>query len=99
MLPRAIEQRVIYVAGSAFFVDGTGANILRLSFSLPSKEKIVEGVQRLTRVIKEELAAATGAGGSPTMTVGACRVRRSRERSAFQRRETRLEQLRLVVAR
>ena len=56
MLPRAIEQRVIYVAGSAFFIDGTGANILRLSFSLPTKEKIVEGVQRLTRVVKEELA-------------------------------------------
>jgi 2-aminoadipate transaminase len=56
MLPRAIEQRIIYVAGSAFFVDGTGANTLRLSFSLPSKEKIIEGVQRLARVVKEELA-------------------------------------------
>ena len=56
MLPRAIDQRVIYVTGSAFFIDGTGANILRLSFSLPTKEKIVEGVQRLTRVVKEELA-------------------------------------------
>jgi 2-aminoadipate transaminase len=56
MLPRAIEQRVIYVTGSAFFVDGTGANILRLSFSLPSKAKIVEGVQRLTRVVQAELA-------------------------------------------
>jgi 2-aminoadipate transaminase len=56
MLPRAIEQRVIYVTGSAFFVDGSGSNTLRLSFSLPSKEKIVEGVQRLTRVVKEELA-------------------------------------------
>ncbi len=56
MLPRAVEQRVIYVTGSAFFVDGSGGNILRLSFSLPSKEKIVEGVRRLTRVIREELA-------------------------------------------
>jgi 2-aminoadipate transaminase len=56
MLPRAIERRVIYVAGSAFFVDGGGPNVMRLSFSLPSKEKIVEGVQRLARVIKEELA-------------------------------------------
>jgi 2-aminoadipate transaminase len=56
MLRRAIGQRIIYVAGSAFFVDGTGANILRLSFSLPSKEKIVEGVERLTRVVKAELA-------------------------------------------
>jgi 2-aminoadipate transaminase len=61
MLPRAIEQRVIYVAGSAFFVDGSGANILRLSFSLPSKEKIVEGVQRLTRVITDELAGRDNA--------------------------------------
>ncbi len=56
MLPRAVEQRVIYVAGSAFFVDRSGGNVLRLSFSLPSKEKIVEGVRRLTRVIREELA-------------------------------------------
>jgi 2-aminoadipate transaminase len=56
MLPRAVEQRVIYVTGSAFFVDGSGGNILRLSFSLPSKEKIVEGVRRLTRVIRGELA-------------------------------------------
>jgi DNA-binding transcriptional MocR family regulator len=56
MLPRAVEERVIYVAGSAFFVDGGGGNILRLSFSLPSKEKIVEGVRRLTQVIREELA-------------------------------------------
>lgn len=56
MLPRAIEQRVIYVAGSAFFVDGTGANRMRLSFSLPTREKIEEGVRRLAAVIKAELA-------------------------------------------
>jgi 2-aminoadipate transaminase len=56
MLLRAIGERIIYVAGSAFFVNGAGANIMRLSFSLPSKEKIIEGVQRLTRVIKAELA-------------------------------------------
>ncbi len=57
MLPRAIESRVIYVAGSAFFVDGSGSNIMRLSFSLPTKEKIVEGVKRLAGVVKAELAA------------------------------------------
>lgn len=56
MLARAIEQRVIYVAGSAFFVDGTGANVLRLSFSLPSREKIVDGVKRLAHVVRGELA-------------------------------------------
>jgi DNA-binding transcriptional MocR family regulator len=56
MLPRAIERRVIYVAGAAFFVDGSGRNTMRLSFSLPPVEKIVEGVRRLATVVKEELA-------------------------------------------
>ena len=55
MLERAVEQRVIYVAGSAFFVDGSGANLMRLSFSLPSEERIVEGVRRLATLIKQEL--------------------------------------------
>ena len=79
MLPRAIEQRVIYVAGSAFFVDGSGANILRLSFSLPSKEKIVEGVQRLTRVVREELAGRPQGTGRRSESPGRDRAyRRSR---------------------
>ncbi len=56
LLPRAIEQRVIYVAGRAFFVDGSGRNTMRLSFSLPTPEKIVEGVRRLAQVVKAELA-------------------------------------------
>lgn len=56
ILPRAIEHKVIYVAGSAFFVDGTGRNLLRLSFSLPPVARIEEGIGRLTRLIKEEVA-------------------------------------------
>ncbi|HSK08365.1 MAG TPA: PLP-dependent aminotransferase family protein [Vicinamibacterales bacterium] len=56
MLPRAIEERVIYVAGSAFFVDGTGHQTMRLSFSLPTHERIVEGVRRLSQVVRAELA-------------------------------------------
>ncbi len=56
MLPRAIEQKVIYVAGSAFFVDGTGKNLMRLSFSLPPVPRIEEGVGRLVALVKEELA-------------------------------------------
>jgi 2-aminoadipate transaminase len=57
MLPRAAEQRVIYVTGSAFFVDGSGRHLVRLSFSLPSEERIVEGVKRLAKVIKSEIDA------------------------------------------
>jgi 2-aminoadipate transaminase len=55
LLPRAVDQRVIYVVGSAFFVDGTGHNRLRLSFSLPPPDRIEEGVRRLSAVIKAEL--------------------------------------------
>jgi 2-aminoadipate transaminase len=55
MLPRAADRRVIYVTGSAFFVDGTGHNIVRLSFSLPSEARIVEGVKRLAQVIRAEV--------------------------------------------
>jgi 2-aminoadipate transaminase len=57
MISRAVTHGVIYVAGGAFFVDGTGANTLRLSFSLATPDKIVEGVGRLTLAIKEEVAA------------------------------------------
>jgi 2-aminoadipate transaminase len=57
MLPRAMAQGVIYVAGEAFFVNGTGKNTLRLAFSLAPGAKIVEGVGRLATAVREELAA------------------------------------------
>ncbi len=56
LLPRAAEHRVIYVAGSAFYVDGSGRQKIRLSFSLPTEERIVEGVRRLAEVVRTELA-------------------------------------------
>jgi 2-aminoadipate transaminase len=61
MLPRAIEHGVIYVAGSAFFVDGGGTSTVRLSFSLPTQERIEEGVSRLARAFQEELQTREGA--------------------------------------
>ncbi len=56
MLARAVAHGVIYVAGGAFFVDGTGANTLRLSFSLATPDKIVDGVVRLTAAVSQEVA-------------------------------------------
>ena len=56
MIARSVERGVIYVAGSAFFVDGGGHNIIRLAFSAPSHEKIREGVARLAAVVRGELA-------------------------------------------
>ncbi len=62
MLKRALAHGVIYVAGSAFFVDGRGKNVLRLSFSAPSPERIVDGVSRLAGAVREEIAAAQAVG-------------------------------------
>jgi DNA-binding transcriptional MocR family regulator len=60
MILRAVKHGVIYVAGEAFFVSepGTGpggTNIVRLSFSAPSAERIREGVRRLAAAIGEEV--------------------------------------------
>jgi DNA-binding transcriptional MocR family regulator len=38
---------VLFVTGSAFHVDGSGTDTIRLSFSAPSEERIEEGVRRL----------------------------------------------------
>lgn len=59
MVGEAIKERVAYVQGSAFFVDGSGTNTMRLNFSYEPKEKIEEGVKRLGRVIQKEIDAHT----------------------------------------
>jgi 2-aminoadipate transaminase len=57
MLPRALEHKVAYVIGAPFFVDGTGHNTMRLSFSSATTEQLEEGVRRLGQVVEEELAS------------------------------------------
>lgn len=57
VMPQAREQGVIYVDGAAFFVDGTGQEYMRLSFSAPSPERIEEGVQRLAAAVTKARAA------------------------------------------
>ncbi|HKW03291.1 MAG TPA: PLP-dependent aminotransferase family protein [Vicinamibacterales bacterium] len=59
LLERARERGVIFVAGSAFFVDGAGAQHLRLSFSAPPPDRIEEGVARLAAAVSDALAAGT----------------------------------------
>src|SRR5438270_5352710 len=56
LLERAIAHRVVYVAGSAFFVDGRSSERVRLSFSAPSHARIEEGIRRLAAAVREELA-------------------------------------------
>lgn len=67
LLARALKLGVIFVSGHAFFVDGSGNNYIRLSFSLPDHAAIEQGILRLSRAIKEELASLA-ASGSPVGT-------------------------------
>ncbi|MEE8600142.1 PLP-dependent aminotransferase family protein [Euzebya tangerina] len=55
MLPRAINARVAYVPGRAFFADGGGTQQMRLNFSYADSTKIAEGIRRLGKLIGEEL--------------------------------------------
>ena len=50
-LSHAIEKGVAYVPGQPFFIDGSGANTLRLAYSKESPEKIVEGIRRMCGVL------------------------------------------------
>ena len=51
VLERSLEHGVVFVVGSAFHVDGSGHNTIRLSFSAPTPERIREGVRRLAATL------------------------------------------------
>jgi DNA-binding transcriptional MocR family regulator len=59
MLPRAVTARVAYVPGTAFYMDGRGADHMRLSFCYPTPERIREGVRRLAGVVDSETELVT----------------------------------------
>jgi 2-aminoadipate transaminase len=54
LLAAAVERRVAYVPGTAFYPDGRGTNKLRLAFCYPTEERIHEGVSRLGALLREE---------------------------------------------
>jgi 2-aminoadipate transaminase len=60
MLSRAIEKKVAYVVGSAFYFDSPERNAMRLNFSYASLGRIDEGVKRLAEAIREEISAVEG---------------------------------------
>jgi 2-aminoadipate transaminase len=51
LFDRAMEHGLVFVIGSAFHVDGSGHDTIRLSFSAPSIPRIQEGVRRLAAVM------------------------------------------------
>ena len=52
---KAIQKNVAFVAGSSFFCDNSGHNTMRINFSFSNNEEIEAGVQRLSKVISDEL--------------------------------------------
>lgn len=55
LLPKALQARVAYVPGRAFYADGSGADRIRLSFCFPPPDRIREGVRRLAEVLHTEV--------------------------------------------
>ena len=57
LLTAATDQKVAYVPGFAFYPNEAGGHdSMRLNFSCMSEEKINEGIYRLGKTMKEELA-------------------------------------------
>ena len=57
VLKAAIEQKVAFVPGESFFVDGSGRNTARLNFSNAPPERIDEGIRRLARCVTALMAS------------------------------------------
>jgi len=55
LFPKAIENKVAYVVGSAFHCNGKGHNTMRINFSYPSEQQIDEGIKRLAKMIQENM--------------------------------------------
>jgi 2-aminoadipate transaminase len=55
LFPKAVENKVAYVIGSAFHCNGKGQNTMRLNFSYPSEAQIEEGIKRLAKMIRENM--------------------------------------------
>lgn len=62
MSPRAIQNLVAYVSGTAFYADGRGADYIRIAYCYPPEEEIREGIRRLAVTYNQEkelIAAST----------------------------------------
>ena len=55
MIFQALEEKVAYVVGTGFYTDGGGKDAMRINFSYPTEEEIIEGVKRLAKVIEKNL--------------------------------------------
>lgn len=55
LLAKALRENVAFVPGRAAYVDGRGAQSMRLNFSGSTEEEIREGVRRIGGVVREQV--------------------------------------------
>ena len=55
LLRRAVGHQVAFVPGDAFFANGDDGKTMRLNFSYPETDQIIEGVRRLAAVMRETI--------------------------------------------
>lgn len=60
LMPKALEYKVAYVPGSAFYAQDALNNTFRLNFSNAQPAQIEEGIRRLGRLLEDTLAEKSG---------------------------------------
>jgi len=58
LFKEAVEQKVAFVPGTAFYADGSGHDSLRLTFATCPTDKIDEGINRLGKAIVRRIKQA-----------------------------------------
>ena len=53
LLPEAVERKVAYVPGTAFYPDGSGTESLRIAYCYPPDDAIEEGVKRIGSLLAD----------------------------------------------
>jgi 2-aminoadipate transaminase len=72
LLALALSHNVAFVPGRAAYLDGRGANAMRLNFSGVSDDDIRDGIRRIGEVVREQvglygtLTGSAGAGAADT---------------------------------
>ncbi len=68
LLAKALNENVAFVPGRAAYVDGRGANSMRLNFSGSQPDEIREGIRRIGRVVSEQMELYESITGEHTTT-------------------------------
>ena len=59
LLPEAVQRKVAYVPGTAFYPDGSGKESMRIAYCYPPDDAIEEGLKRIGALLAERVPAAS----------------------------------------